>query len=49
MFGINTAGGSIKIKAKIKVKVKVKVKVQILVERLLKAQRRTKDIAVLFL
>jgi len=41
MFFINTAGCS--------VKVKIKVKVKIPVEQVLKAQRRTKVIAVLFL
>jgi len=39
MSGINTTGGS----------VKIKVKVKFPVEQALKAQRRTKDIAVLFL
>jgi hypothetical protein len=41
MSSINTTGGSVKIK--------VKVKVKFLVEQALKAQSRTKGIAVLFL
>jgi hypothetical protein len=41
MSGINNTGG--------KVKIKVKVKVKILLEQALKAQRRSKGMALLFI